>query len=171
MAANEETVSIDTVKKTLWDSLEALGENISGETLAELLAMIEGGGGGSDLPDVTASDNGKVLGVVNGAWAKTAPIELIGTLGKDDDKDTITVDKTASELFDALKNGAFVKMVVEVEADGAQYRNDITGFVSSGKLAGGNDGTIYSFSFFTPDGRFMVCNEAAETDPVVFTDQ
>lgn len=28
------------------------------------------GGGGSDLPDVTAADNGKILGVVNGAWNK-----------------------------------------------------------------------------------------------------
>lgn len=27
-------------------------------------------GGGSDLPDVTASDNGDVLGVVEGAWGK-----------------------------------------------------------------------------------------------------
>lgn len=43
MAANEETVSIDTVKKTLWDSLEALGENISGETLETLLRLINGG--------------------------------------------------------------------------------------------------------------------------------
>ena len=46
MAANEETVSIDTVKKTLWDSLEALGENISGETLSSLMEIIEGGGSG-----------------------------------------------------------------------------------------------------------------------------
>lgn len=30
-----------------------------------------GGGGGSGLPAVTSSDNGKVLGVVNGEWAKT----------------------------------------------------------------------------------------------------
>ena len=29
-----------------------------------------GGGGGSELPEVAAADNGKFLGVVNGAWAK-----------------------------------------------------------------------------------------------------
>lgn len=52
MAANEETVSIDTVKKTLWDSLEALGENISGETLETLLEIIAGGGGGSTESNV-----------------------------------------------------------------------------------------------------------------------
>lgn len=38
----------------------------SPETYALLKAQ---GGGGSDLPSVTAADNGKVLGVVNGAWA------------------------------------------------------------------------------------------------------
>ena len=32
-----------------------------------------GGGGGSDLPEVTADDNGDVLTVVSGAWAKAAP--------------------------------------------------------------------------------------------------
>lgn len=32
-----------------------------------------GGGGGSDLPAVTAADNGDVLTVVNGAWGKAAP--------------------------------------------------------------------------------------------------
>ena len=30
-------------------------------------------GGGSDLPDVSEADNGKVLGVVNGAWSKADP--------------------------------------------------------------------------------------------------
>lgn len=33
----------------------------------------DGGGGGSSLPPVTAEDNGDVLTVVNGAWAKAAP--------------------------------------------------------------------------------------------------
>ena len=42
----------------------------SPETYALLLKKIEeGGGGGSGLPSVTEADNGKVLSVVNGAWA------------------------------------------------------------------------------------------------------
>ena len=60
MAANEETVRIDTVKKTLWDSLEALGENISGETLSTLMEIIDGGGSGGGIiyvPFVVSADS------------------------------------------------------------------------------------------------------------------
>ena len=45
----------DTKLDLLWDEVEELKKS---------------GGGGSDLPDVTEADNGKVLGVVNGAWNK-----------------------------------------------------------------------------------------------------
>lgn len=95
MAANEETVSIDTVKKTLWDSLEALGENISGETLTALMEIIEGGGGSSDSLFVIYA-----LG------------ELDGT--------TITlsnINKTPAELAAAVaaKKPAFLRLNLHVE--------------------------------------------------------
>lgn len=45
----------DTKLDLLWDEVEELKKS---------------GGGGSDLPDVTSVDNGKILGVVNGAWNK-----------------------------------------------------------------------------------------------------
>lgn len=38
-----------------------------------LNAIANNGGGGSSLPDVTSDDNGDVLTVVDGAWAKAAP--------------------------------------------------------------------------------------------------
>lgn len=38
--------------------------------LSEALLTGEAGGGGSELPSVSGSDNGKVLGVVNGSWDK-----------------------------------------------------------------------------------------------------
>lgn len=145
----------------------------------DVLTVVSGAWSKADpptgLPAVTGADNGKVLGVAEGGWTKVDPtggdpLELTGTFGKVDNKDAITIDKTASELFKALKNGAFVKMVVELEAAGVTYRNDVTGFVSSGKLAGENELTIFSFAFFTPDGKFMVCDEAAGTDTVVFTE-
>ena len=39
------------------------------EIVADVIAAIPGGGGGSGLPEVTAADNGKFLRVVGGAWA------------------------------------------------------------------------------------------------------
>ena len=77
MAANEETVSIDTVKKTLWDSLVAIGENISGETLTALMEIIAGGGGGGaanifNIPVTLAVDGGTVTGTTTVTFAEAA---------------------------------------------------------------------------------------------------
>lgn len=85
MAANEETVSIDTIKKTLWDSLEALGKNISGETLDALLEMIESGG-------------------------SAKPFEVDATFAINaQEKAVITLDATAGELYAAAEAGQLLK--------------------------------------------------------------
>ena len=44
-------------------------ETDKAEMVADVIAAIPGGGGGSGLPQVTAADNGKFLRVVEGAWA------------------------------------------------------------------------------------------------------
>ena len=44
-------------------------ETDKAEIVADVIAAIPGGGGGSGLPEVTAADNGKFLRVVGGAWA------------------------------------------------------------------------------------------------------
>lgn len=55
-----------------------------GETIG-LIEALGNGGGGSSLPPVTPSDNGKVLGVVDGAWAAQAnDIVLNATYAYDD---------------------------------------------------------------------------------------
>lgn len=69
----------------------------------------EGGGSGSGLPDVTAADNGKVLGVVNAEWdAMNVPSDtLVCTFTYDSVNDTYTCDKTIAEMmaaFNARKN-------------------------------------------------------------------
>lgn len=44
-------------------------ETDKAEIVADVIAAIPGGGGGSGLPEVTAADNGKFLRVVGGVWA------------------------------------------------------------------------------------------------------
>ena len=44
-------------------------ETDKAEMVADVIAAIPGGGGGSGLPQVTAADNGKFLRVVGGVWA------------------------------------------------------------------------------------------------------
>lgn len=47
-------------------------ETDKAEMVADVIAAIPGGGGGSGLPQVTVADNGKFLRVVEGAWAAEA---------------------------------------------------------------------------------------------------
>lgn len=58
-----------------------------------------GGGGGASLPEVTSEDNGDVLTVVDGAWAKAAPSGGVLVVGAD--MQTGALDKTWQEIFDA----------------------------------------------------------------------
>ena len=50
-----------------------------------------GGGSGASLPDVTAADDGDVLTVVNGAWAKAAAPKELPTVTAADDGSVLKV--------------------------------------------------------------------------------
>ena len=112
MAANEETVRIDTVKKTLWDSLEALGENISGEMLTALMEIIAGGG------------------------SKTVIIPF------DVESDTFTTESTVAQIHEADDETTLVFARFPIESGYAKmpliYSDEET--VIFGGISYGNDG-------------------------------
>lgn len=77
------------------------------------------GGGGSALPEVTSADNGDVLTVVEGEWAKAAPscgdVFIVHKV-YDEIIDNARLDKTWTEIDDALASGKAVT-VLEYEKD------------------------------------------------------
>ena len=124
MAANEETVSIDTVKKTLWDSLEALGENISGDTLTALMEIIEGGG------------NAK----------------LIVTLTEGED-DKITADKTRAEIKEAFDAGNDVILLKDGDTRLRVQMVNENGIISE-MINVFNDNTVIGIWYAEADGSW-----------------
>lgn len=75
---------------------------------------------GAGLPAVTGDDNGKVLGVVNGAWDKTEvsggndDFPVTATLGTDGDNMTISdLSKSVGEIYAAYSAGKKVHLVMD----------------------------------------------------------
>ena len=67
----------------------------TGETIALIKAF---GGSGSSLPPVSASDNGKVLAVEDGAWAAGSNLFVVTITNS-------TADKTRDEIVEAVDKG------------------------------------------------------------------
>lgn len=78
---------------------------------AIIAALIFGGSGsGGGLPAVTSADNGKVLGVANGAWATdTAELTVAITASSAGGAIIGTADKTAEEIYNAVQAGKSVE--------------------------------------------------------------
>lgn len=77
--------------------------------IEQYLDAIEGkaGSGGGGLPDVTTADNGKMLSVVNGAWAATDKSQLVVTytVTGGDNPYTLSYSHSLAEIAAALALG------------------------------------------------------------------
>lgn len=135
---------------------------------------VDHSGGGSDLPDVTSADNGDVLGVVSGEWSKTtpksyAPFETVGTFVTSEEKDTITLNKTASELYAAISGGFLCKITATFVVQETTVTSTAIVNISSSRLTGG-ESVQYSFSFVSADGVIFKTADLTADDAVVFVE-
>ena len=129
----------------------------SPETYALLKAQ-GGGGGGSDLPSVTDADNGKVLSVVNGAWAADARGKVVYDDG--------TINKSFNDLL-AMFNQGIIPWLVWYYADGAEeygcyyltcqfvFREDSNYVAVFSCIGTGNDNWSIGFLANNPDSQMI----------------
>lgn len=96
------------------DALHVLTVNLS--TRAYTLSDVAlGGGGGPEIPTPTTSDNGKVLGVTNGAYALQEANPDIPTPTTSDNGKVLSVDSTGNYVLNAPSGGGGTQL----------YRHDI----------------------------------------------
>lgn len=85
--------------------------------LADVIEAIESGGGGGNLPAVTSDDNGDVLTVVEGTWAKATPSgggvsPLLCTPSVSGG--ICSLDKTFKEIKEAFEAGSPIHILDEL---------------------------------------------------------
>jgi len=110
------------------------------QDMVMLFNSMLGSGAGGGLPEVTTDDNGDVLTVVEGEWAKATPSSgtdiLFVTATYDDVEQTYTLNKTWTEIYNA--NVAIITftdtdmkgiaLVTEIEHTGEGYAvQDVNG--------------------------------------------
>ncbi len=101
------------------DNIQTIGEALEDITTVTV--------NGSDaLPAVTAVDNGDVLTVVEGAWAKAAPSGGVFTieLSYDEGTSTTVMNKTVQEIIEAANSGKML-WVYDTSVDSVH-----TGYIS-----------------------------------------
>ena len=108
------TIDLDTCGVTFTDAqIKALGADFNFVRAAEIAEPAP------ELPTVSAVDNGKVLTVVNGAWAAASGGSASGLKVTLDTVGTITsADKTYSEIKASIDAGIMPVFVMEASAGG-----------------------------------------------------
>ena len=72
------------------NSATVAGMSLTADVIAATATLITNGGG-AKLPEVSSSDNGRVLGVADGAWAVVDIEAELPTVTADDNGDVLTV--------------------------------------------------------------------------------
>ena len=114
--------------------------------MVDAIVEVTESGGGSSLPSVSATDNGNVLTVVDGAWSKApVPAELPETTSSDNGD----VLKVVNGEWEKAAESATSGMIVTFTASGGTYSADKTlseiteAFTSTKNVIGYNSETGY----------------------------
>ena len=130
-----------------------------------LWELNEGGSeGGSDLPEVSAADNGDVLTVVNGTWAKAeAPTGLPVVSGVDNGKYLGVVNgewsTTDGDVFSVTVTMTQYDYSTSTSMD--KSMTEINNAINNGQLIGVNFRISYEYTGFTPsivNKGFSLCD-------------
>lgn len=117
--------------------------------------------GATELPTVTAADNGEVLTVVNGAWDKAVPGGGVLVVTATSMGPGSTLDKTWDEIYEGVKAGKLVFVrcdegvdpTIDQELDIYTYLIDDISYYGSYNLSFQAQGShIYYYSSSTIDG-------------------
>lgn len=104
-----------------------------------------------ELPAVSSTDNGDVLTVVEGVWAKAAPAEELPAVTSDDAGDVLTVDNTGAWVNAAPSGGAPM-----IATDTAQEVQDETIYAldkTAGEIWEAANTRLVVINYQTDDGR------------------
>lgn len=138
------------------------------------------GGGGSSLPAVTSDDNGDILGVVEGAWAKMDAPSALPNVTAEDNGDILGVVEGEWAKIDAPSGGAeyfngTISGTTFTLGDN-KHLSDIKAAIDAGKVVmlndGGNNNYYYTLvRYRASEGLFsaiVVLGTAVHIKQIVF---
>lgn len=176
------SLNVNDALKELYISLGGDESNFAnGMTVTDyirLLKTVLNGGGGSGLPEVSDSDNGYILKVINGAWGKSmnVPDRFEITYDNESSGGSGEFDRTSAEIIEAIAAGKEIRFMIAKNAylNGVRYNtlDDLVLSVDHYNLDSNNDVSQLGFhSCFKGNGSSYYCLafniDLTDTDPVL----